>query len=159
TASSLPAVQSAQLRSRSSLRPWKRPASIMTRLPELVVSRWRDPVTVCAAPRKVRVVTSPRLSGGGRPAQRHVGSRGRAGRRRPRIFARPRGAEVRAVRLESAYIEYLFLLRLPPLQPLPGGLRVGEGVGVGPPARHPRPVVGHAQHLPPERVVEPVEVL
>src|ERR671935_1859367 len=58
TASSLPAVHASQLRRRSSLRPWNRPASIRTRLPDAVVSRWREPVTVCAAPRNVSEATA-----------------------------------------------------------------------------------------------------
>jgi len=45
TASSLPPVQGAQFRSRSSFRPWNSPASIKIRFPEAVVSRCRDPVT------------------------------------------------------------------------------------------------------------------
>src|SRR4051812_24509064 len=58
TASSGPAVHGCQFRRRSSLRPWKRPASIRMRLPDAVVSRCRDPVTVCAAPRNMSVATA-----------------------------------------------------------------------------------------------------
>src|SRR5207248_11748576 len=58
TASSFPAVQGSQFRRRRSLRPWNRPASIRMRLPDEVVRRWREPVTVRAAPRKVSETTA-----------------------------------------------------------------------------------------------------
>src|SRR5208337_5583899 len=43
-----------QLRSRSSLSPWKSPQSIISRSPP-ASSRYLEPVTVPVAPRKVRV--------------------------------------------------------------------------------------------------------
>src|SRR5437667_1220135 len=58
TESSFPAVHGSQFRRRRSLRPWNRPASIRMRLPDAVVRRWRDPVTVWAAPRKVIEATA-----------------------------------------------------------------------------------------------------
>ena len=49
-------LSSSQLRSRRSLAPWNIPASTRTRRP-LCSTRYFEPVTVRAAPRKVSVVT------------------------------------------------------------------------------------------------------
>src|SRR5258708_26121693 len=164
TASSLPEAKGAWLRSRNSRRPWKRRASISTFLPELVVSRCREPVTVCAAPRKVRVVGTRRnlLRGPRERDIRHAGRRrgSRSGRSGGRGQGwRARRAEVGPVRLEGADVEDLLLLGGALLEPLPRRLRIGKGIGAAAPLGQPCAVVYDAQHLPPERVVEPVEVL
>src|SRR5437870_1183338 len=90
TASSLPLVQGARFRSRSSFRPWNSPASIKTRLPDAVVRRWREPVTVWAAPRKVSEATAAQWHIG-----RHVASRS---------FPRTRGGRRRTGRFEKGDI-------------------------------------------------------